>query len=108
MSRDDIMLTYQGKLDETVVDELLHFSETILYEQGIEKNLRKKIFVILVETLQNSLKHQLDLEREIDDLGGVSADAASDCLDGVSRLASLCGWLDDSFDAFSLKSFYIF
>lgn len=59
MSREDIILTYQGKLDEVVIQELLHFAETILKEQSIEKKLRKKIFIVLVESLQNSYKHQI-------------------------------------------------
>ncbi|MCB0482064.1 MAG: SiaB family protein kinase [Flavobacteriales bacterium] len=59
MSTDDIVLTYQGKLDAQILDKLLHFSEAILTERNVDKVLRKKIFIILVESLQNCYKHQM-------------------------------------------------
>lgn len=59
MSSKDIVLAYQGKLDSGIVDELLSFSESILIERQVDKKLKKKVFIILVEALQNSSKHQI-------------------------------------------------
>lgn len=57
MSDRNIILTYQGVLDPDVISELLDFVELRLKERKIKKSLRKKVYMIMLETLQNSLKH---------------------------------------------------
>ena len=64
LSEKDIILTYQGSLNEVVIMDLLRMTEGILKDKSIEKGLRKKVFIILVESLQNSFKHSMGLSEQ--------------------------------------------
>jgi hypothetical protein len=57
MSSNDIILTYQGLLDSNIISDLLDFVEERLKELEIKKPARKKVFLIMLESLQNSFKH---------------------------------------------------
>ncbi|MBD79912.1 MAG: hypothetical protein CL840_13450 [Crocinitomicaceae bacterium] len=57
MSGNDIILTYQGLLEAQTISDLLDFTEHRMVEHKISKPLRKKVFMIMLESLQNSHKH---------------------------------------------------
>ncbi|UTW60728.1 SiaB family protein kinase [bacterium SCSIO 12741] len=66
LSENDIVLTYHGRLDKQVINDLLHFTESVLITRNVERRIRKKVFSILVESLQNSYKNALLLEESKD------------------------------------------
>ena len=53
MAEDNIYLIWSGHISPAVGKEVLSFTETKLSEEDIESNLRKKVFSILVEILEN-------------------------------------------------------
>lgn len=59
MSKNDIILAYQGPMDKMILNDLLCLAESSLSVEKIEKKLKRKIFRILVESIQNTFKHQI-------------------------------------------------
>lgn len=57
MSDNDIILTYQGELFEQTISDLLDFAEHRMIEGEVERKVRKKVYMILMESLQNSFNH---------------------------------------------------
>jgi hypothetical protein len=57
MSENDIYLIWSGHLSNDVEREVLSFNETKLTEADIEMNLRRRVFSILVEILENVAKY---------------------------------------------------
>lgn len=59
MSENRILLIYQGMFDQQMVKSVIAMTETKLIQDKIDENLRRKLFNIMVEGLQNICKHQL-------------------------------------------------
>lgn len=59
MSENRILLIYQGMFDQEMIKSVVSMTEKKLIGDGIDENIRKKLFNILVEGLQNICKHQL-------------------------------------------------
>jgi len=57
MSDKNIILTYQGLLEADIISDLVGFVEDRLKERVIKKGLRKKVYMVMLESLQNSFKH---------------------------------------------------
>ena len=57
MSDNELLLAYRDDITEATVQQLLSITEMKLIQSGEEKKLRKRVFNILVECLQNIVNH---------------------------------------------------
>lgn len=57
MSDNELLLAYRDHITDTAVQQLLSITEMKLLQSGEEKRLRKRVFNILVECLQNVVNH---------------------------------------------------
>lgn len=57
MSDNELLLAYRDHISEETVQQLLSITELKLAQSGEEKKLRKRVFNILVECLQNIVNH---------------------------------------------------
>jgi hypothetical protein len=64
MSDNNIYLLWSGHLTQDVGKEVLSFTETKLSEEDIQSNLKRRVFSILVEILENVAKYSPGLEAE--------------------------------------------
>jgi hypothetical protein len=64
MAENNIYLIWSGHITPEVGKEVLSFTETKLSEEEIESNLRKRVFSILVEILENVAKYSPGRESE--------------------------------------------
>ena len=68
MSENELLLAYRDHITESTVQQLLAITELKLVQSGEEKKLRKRVFNILVECLQNIVKHSDSEEENVDSL----------------------------------------
>ncbi|PBQ33776.1 hypothetical protein CNR22_18970 [Sphingobacteriaceae bacterium] len=59
MSDNKIILIYQGIFDQVMIKSVISMTEKKLIQENIEEGLRRKLFNVMVEGLQNICKHQL-------------------------------------------------
>lgn len=64
MAENNVYLIWSGHISPDVGKEVLSFTETKLSEEEIESNLRKRVFSILVEILENVAKYSPGREAE--------------------------------------------
>jgi hypothetical protein len=64
MSDQDILLAYRDVITEETVQKLLDISEMKMTMNGEEKRLRKRVFNVLVECLQNVVNHSYQGEQD--------------------------------------------
>ncbi|NLN30775.1 MAG: hypothetical protein GX158_06005 [Bacteroidales bacterium] len=64
MARNDIYLIWSGHLNHAVGREVISFTEKKLSEENIEQTLRKRVFSILVEMIENVAKYSPGREDE--------------------------------------------
>ena len=64
MAENNIYLIWSGHLSTDVEKEVLSFTETKLVEEDVELNLRRRVFSILVEILENVGKYSPGKEPE--------------------------------------------
>ena len=64
MAENNVYLIWSGHISPDVGKEVLSFTETKLAEEDIESNLRKRVFSILVEILENVAKYSPGREPE--------------------------------------------
>ena len=57
MSEHELVLAYRDDITEHTVQQLLSMTELKLVQSGEAKKLRKRVFNILVECLQNIVNH---------------------------------------------------
>jgi hypothetical protein len=57
MSENELLLAYRDHITESTVQQLLSITELKLVQSGEDKKLRKRVFNILVECLQNIVNH---------------------------------------------------
>lgn len=57
MSDNELLLAYRDSITDATVQQLLSITELKLAQSGEEKRLRKRVFNILVECLQNVVNH---------------------------------------------------
>jgi len=58
MSGSTMEYTYRGSFTTKITDTILSLTEANLHNENIEKKLRKRVFFIIVEGLQNVTRHQ--------------------------------------------------
>lgn len=59
MSENQILLIYQGLFDQEMIKSVLHMTEKKLTQELVEESIKKRLFNIMVEGLQNICKHQI-------------------------------------------------
>src|SRR5688572_8448110 len=59
MSENKIILIYQGLFDQAMIKSVISMTEKKLIQENIEEVLRRKLFNVMVEGLQNICKHQM-------------------------------------------------
>jgi hypothetical protein len=64
MAENDVYLIWSGHISKDVEKEVITFTETKLAEEDIELNLRRRIFSVLVEILENVAKYSPGKEPE--------------------------------------------
>lgn len=64
MAENNIYLIWSGHLSADVGKEVLSFTETKLVEDDIKSNLRRRVFSVLVEILENVAKYSPGAEAE--------------------------------------------
>lgn len=64
MAENNVYLIWSGHFSADVGKEVLSFTETKLSEEDVDLVLRRKVFSILVETLENVAKYSPGLETE--------------------------------------------
>ena len=64
MAENNVYLIWLGHISPDVGKEVLSFTETKLAEEDIESNIRKRVFSILVEILENVAKYSPGREAE--------------------------------------------
>jgi hypothetical protein len=64
MAENNIYLIWSGHISPDVGKEVISFTETKLAEEDIEANLKKRVFSILVEILENLAKYSPGIEPE--------------------------------------------
>lgn len=62
MIQNDVMLVYQGGFNQDMIKSVLSMTEKKLAMENVQELVRKKLFNIMVECLQNICKHQIMLE----------------------------------------------
>jgi hypothetical protein len=65
MSENNVYLIWSGHITTDVEKEVLTFTETKLAEEDVELNLRRRVFSILVEILQNVARYSTGKEPEV-------------------------------------------
>jgi len=67
MSDNELLLAYRDHITDAAIQQLLSITEMKLIQSGEEKKLRKRVFNILVECLQNIVNHaDIDTNAEKD------------------------------------------
>jgi hypothetical protein len=58
MEKNDIVLIYEGDFSQNFTKSMLTFMERKFISEEVESNVRRKIFNVMVEILQNLSKHK--------------------------------------------------
>jgi len=64
MADHELLLAYRDQITEETVHQLLSITEMKLVQSGQEKKLRKRVFNVLVECLQNIVNHSDNREND--------------------------------------------
>ncbi len=58
MMEQDLHMIYEGEFTQEITKSVLSLTEKSLEHEGIESTVKKKVFNIMIESLQNICKHQ--------------------------------------------------
>jgi hypothetical protein len=58
MQRDNLNYIYRGLFTQSITDSILSLTETNMDKAGEDQKIRKRVFTIMVEGLQNITRHQ--------------------------------------------------
>lgn len=64
LSQNDFAYVYQGSISESITDNILSLTETNLEKKEKSLVLKKRVYFIMVECLQNITRHQENLKEE--------------------------------------------
>lgn len=59
-----LIIIYQGMFDQDIIKSMVTMAEKKLIQDNVDEGLRKKLFNIMVEGLQNICKHQFKTESQ--------------------------------------------
>lgn len=65
-NNSETLLSFKGNITDDIFDRLLEHIERKLRQESTSKMVKKKVFKVLVETLQNVYHHQDDIENQDD------------------------------------------
>jgi hypothetical protein len=71
MSNKNLMLVYEGEFTQEITKSVLSMTERNLESVGEENNIKRKVFNVMVECLQNICKHADSNENITEDKGAV-------------------------------------
>lgn len=63
MEHNDVMLSFKGNVTSNMLDSMLHIMESKLDDLGEPNKVKKKVYNILVECLQNLYHHRDEMKR---------------------------------------------
>jgi len=69
MHQDNLEYTYRGHFSTSITDNILSLAETNLDESKDKLKIRKRVYFIMVEGLQNITRHQETSENEVEEPG---------------------------------------
>jgi len=58
MLEQDLIFAYQGIVNDEIVNDILQLAEITLKAESVKTSVKRKIFRVLLEGIQNSYKHQ--------------------------------------------------
>lgn len=58
MEKNNIVLVYEGAINQDIIKSVLAMTERNFDAEGVEFTVKKKVFNVMVESLQNICKHQ--------------------------------------------------
>jgi hypothetical protein len=64
MIKHNVILIYHGMFDQEMIKSVLIMTEKKLEQEKVEEALKKKLFNVMIEGLQNVAKHQMVLNPE--------------------------------------------
>lgn len=64
MQNEKIILAYEGEFTQEITKSVLAMTERNLDSMGEESSIKKKVFKVMVECLQNIVKHADETERD--------------------------------------------
>ncbi|MDB5255853.1 MAG: hypothetical protein JWM14_548 [Chitinophagaceae bacterium] len=64
MSEHNLILVYEGEFTQEITKSVLSMAEKNLDSTGEEQNIKRKVFNVMVECLQNICKHADSMKRE--------------------------------------------
>lgn len=64
MNQENAVLVYSGEFNQDIVKSMLNYAEGKLDATGVDDLVKKKMFNVMVEMLQNITKHQFTSEQE--------------------------------------------
>lgn len=71
MIQNKLNYVYQGEFNSSITDKVLSFSEENLETTGTDTKVKKKVYFIMVECLQNITKHQNEIHDHEKDQQGI-------------------------------------
>ncbi len=71
MQKNNLNYIYRGVFTTNITDNILALAESNLVQKEDPRALRRKVYNVMVEGLQNITKHQADLETDLDNKFGV-------------------------------------
>ena len=71
MQRDNLNYIYRGVFTENITDNILALAETNLVKKEDPRALKRKVYNVMVEGLQNITKHQADIDESVENNFGV-------------------------------------
>jgi len=71
MSSKNLMLVYEGEFTQEITKSVLSMTERNLDSVGEESNIKRKVFNVMVECLQNICKHADTFEKSQEEKGAV-------------------------------------
>ncbi|MBN2682177.1 MAG: SiaB family protein kinase [Bacteroidales bacterium] len=71
MQKDNLGYIYRGRFNQEITDSILSLTETNLDKEEESPKIKKRVYSIMVECLQNITRHQDDTKEESNDSFGV-------------------------------------
>ncbi|OQY01725.1 MAG: hypothetical protein B6I20_07565 [Bacteroidetes bacterium 4572_117] len=71
MQKNNLNYIYRGTFTSKITDNILNLAETNLVHKDDPRALKRKVYNVMVEGLQNITKHQADIEINVEDNFGV-------------------------------------
>jgi hypothetical protein len=71
MQKDNLNYIYRGLFTDKITDNILSLAETNLVKKEDPRALKRKVYNVMVEGLQNITKHQADIDESVENNYGV-------------------------------------